>query len=315
MMTDSVAIETRLPRLAPAVLDTLLSAAKSDLRERLLKWFGLAVSAGVLVIIASQINMTELAKVARTAPGFSIFWPIFALSYLTVPLSEWVIYRRIWRLPAGAIVPLIRKWVANEVVLGYSGEAQFYLWARRYAGVSGSPFGAIKDTAVLSALAGNLAALVMMLAMAPFLSMLLTGGIGRTLAISTVIVVIGSLVPLLLRRILFSLPRRDLQIIFAVHLTRIALVVILAMSLWRLLLPAVAIGRWLALVTLRMMLSRLPLLPNKDILFAGATMLLLGRAADISAVVALMASLGIAAHVIVGTVTGIGALVDRRTVG
>lgn len=315
MTTDSLLIEPRRPRLAPAVLEALRSPAKSDLRERLLKWLGLAVSVGVLAAVASQINMAELAKVARAAPGFSIFWPIFALSYLLVPASEWVIYRRIWRLPAGAIVPLMRKWVANEVVLGYSGEAQFYLWARRHAGVTGSPFGAIKDTAVLSALAGNLAALAMMLAMAPFLSALLTGAIGRTLAISTVVVVISSLVPLLLRRTLFSLPRRDLRFIFAVHMTRIALAVLFAMCLWHLLLPAVAIGWWLALATLRMMLSRLPLLPNKDVLFAGATMLLLGRAADVSAVIALMASLGIAAHLIVGTVTGIGALIDRRAVG
>jgi hypothetical protein len=98
-------------------------------------------------------------------------------------------------------------------------------------------------------------------------------------------------------------------------MTRIALAVLFAMCLWHLLLPAVAIGWWLALATLRMMLSRLPLLPNKDILFAGATMLLLGRAADVSAVIALMASLGIVAHLIVGMVTGIGALIDRRAVG
>jgi hypothetical protein len=150
--------------------------------------------------------------------------------------------------------------------------------------------------------------------MSPFLSVLLTGALGRTFAISIVVVVISSFAPLLLRRTLFSLPRRDLQMIFVVHLTRIVLAVVFALCLWHLLLPTVAIGWWLTLATLRMMLSRLPLLPNKDILFAGATMLLLGRAAGVSAVITLMASLGIATHLIVGTVTGIAALADRRAV-
>lgn len=306
-------IDAPMPQGGTTTFDTLLAPSKAGLRDRALTWAGPAFSAVVLAAIFTQINLSELRAILGGVPGLSIFWPVFALFYLTVPAAEWIIYRRVWRLPAGGIAPLLRKQVANELVLGYSGEAQFYLWARRHAGVSGSPFGAIKDVTVLSAMVGNLAALAMMLAMMPVLATLLVGPLARSFAISIAVVVLSSLIPFLFRRQLFSLPRRDLQFIGLVHLTRIGLVLTFLIGLWHLLLPTVAIGHWLGLATLRMMLGRLPLLPNKDILFAGATMLLLGRSADISAMLALVASIGLAAHVLVGIATGIAALADRST--
>jgi len=291
-------------RLVPSA-DALIAAPRTNaFRERVAGWLGILLSVAILAVVATQIGQVQLSKIAGLAPREPFFWSIFAASYLLAPAAEWVIYHRIWRLPVAGIVPLLRKQVANEIVLGYSGDAHFYLWARRHAGVTGSPFGAIKDVAMLSAVAGNAATLLMMLAAAPLLAGLLAGPVARTFGVSVAIVVALSLAIFVFRRVLFSLPRRDLHVIVAIHFSRIALSVVLTAAMWHALLPALRPGALLSLVTLRMMLWRLPLLPSKDILFAGLVVVLLGRHTDVSAAMALMASLVVGTHVAVGALAG-----------
>jgi hypothetical protein len=47
------------------------------------------------------------------------------------PVSEWVIYRHLWRIPFSGLGALLRKLVSNELLLGYLGEVQFYAWRAR----------------------------------------------------------------------------------------------------------------------------------------------------------------------------------------
>ena len=56
----------------------------------------------------------------------------------------------------------------------------------------------------------------------------------------------------------------------------------------------------------------LPLLPNKDVVFAGITVLLLGGQTDVAALMALMAVLLLAAHLLVGTIFGLMGLFDTE---
>jgi hypothetical protein len=78
------------------------------------------------------------------------------------PVSEWVIYRHLWRIPFSGLGALLRKLVSNELLLGYLGEVQFYAWARARLNMVAAPFGAIKDVTILSALTGNIVTLVML---------------------------------------------------------------------------------------------------------------------------------------------------------
>lgn len=275
------------------------------------RWAGPVVSVVVLAAILYQLGRIDLDKLAALMPRTPLFWVAFALFYLTGPLSEFVIYRRLWRVPAAAMLPLLRKQVANEIVFGYSGEVQFYLWAREHAKLPNSPFGAVKDVAVLSALAGNIVTLAMMAIMAPLLQTLAIGRLGRALLISVGVVIVISLAILLVRRRLFSLPGRDLIGIFIVHIVRIGLLLGLSATMWHLLVPAVAASMWLILATLRMMLSRLPFMPNKEVVLAGFVAFAFGRDDDVTAVMAFMASLIVGSHIVVGFVTSAADIVAR----
>ena len=75
-------------------------------------------------------------------------------------------------------------------------------------------------------------------------------------------------------------------------------------------LPEVPLTWWLYLSTLRLLVSRLPLMPNKDLLFAGIAVVVLGHERDIGALMTLMAGLILATHLLLGSVIAINDLAN-----
>ena len=281
-------------------------------RNRLAALFSVGVSLAVLIAAALQFRELDLARIRALVPASPLFWLAFAAYYLAGPVSEWIVYRRLWAMPLAGMAALLRKLVANELLLGYLGEAQFYAWARARTRLSDAPFAAIKDVTILSALVGNGVTLVLLALAWPYVSAGQLGLQGTAAFASLGAVLLTSLGILMFRRRLFSLPRPELAFIAATHLARIAVILIASAVMWHAVLPAVAITLWLVLATLRMLLSRLPLLPNKDVVFAGLTVLLLGKGADVAALMAMMALLLLITHVLVGAITGLIGLFDAE---
>lgn len=269
-------------------------------------WLSYLISAAILCGCLYQFRFVDVGRIQALVPRTLIFWLTFVAYYLAAPASEWIIFRRLWVLPPTGLATLVRKLVCNEILLGYSGEVYFYAWARRHAHVTNAPFGAIKDVTILSALAGNLFTLMMVTVAAPLLLTLQLGANGGAFVLSGAFVLLSSFATLLLRRRLFSLPRHELWIVTGIHLARIATTTVLAAAMWHLLLPAVAVGWWLLLATFRQLLSRLPFLPNKDLVFAGLATFIVGHDGSIVAAMALMATLILAAHLLAGA--GLGTL-------
>ncbi len=258
----------------------------------------------ILGAVLYQFRHMDIGALRRMLPTGFGFWLAFALYYTAGPVSEWVIFRRLWAIPFEGFVALLRKLVSNEILLGYLGEVYFYAWARRNARITTAPFGAIKDVTILSALMGNAVTLVMVALAAPlFLSLHVGADSGAFLA-SILFVLATSGVAMLIRNRLFTLPRDELWFVASIHLLRIVATTVLAAMMWHLLLPAVTLGWWLLLGTLRQLVSRLPFLPNKDLVFAGLAMFLVGRDNEIVTAMTLMASLILGAHLVVGVALG-----------
>lgn len=268
----------------------------------------------MLGAVVYQLRGLDLRALRALLPVSATFWILFLVYYLASPATEWVIFRRLWQLPASAFGALLRKLVSNEILLGYLGEVYFYAWARRSARIDAAPFGAIKDVTILSALTGNLVTLFMVLAVAPLFGSLHLGIDSKTLAFSVAVVLVTSAAALLVRKRLFTLPRRDLWFVTGAHMVRILATVLLAAAMWHLLLPTVALIWWLILGTARQLLSRLPFLPNKDVVFAALVSLLVGQNSDIVAAMALMASLILAAHLLVGAGLAVSTLAAESDV-
>ncbi|WP_156135491.1 hypothetical protein [Novosphingobium malaysiense] len=272
--------------------------------------FSVLLSLGVIAAVVHEMGGLDVSRLLSMVPASPAFWLVFAAAYLVAPASEWLIFQRLWSIPAAGFVALLRKKVYNELLLGYLGEAYFYTWARRRVSLDAAPFGAVKDVAILSAITGNAVTMVLLVVMLPILGHTRLGIDTRTLALSLGVILAISMAAMIFRRRVFTLARADLMMITRMHLARIILSAVLSAVLWHLVLPAVPLSWWLYLSTLRLLVSRLPLMPNKDLLFAGIAVVVLGHEHDIAALMTLMAGLILATHLLLGSVIAINDLAN-----
>lgn len=263
-------------------------------------WAGAVFSVAILVAVIWQVRSVSITEMIALVPRTPGFWLAFLAAYFSAPLMDWLIFRRLWKIPAAGFAALLRKLIGNELLLGYIGEVYFYTWARRRTGMTTAPFGAIKDVAILSALMGNVVTLAMLVLAAPLLSTMRFGIDAETFIASIAVVLVTSSAMLLFRRKLFSLPAPELRFVSGMHLVRIGLTTGFNALAWHLVLPEVGMQWWLLLSALRLLLSRLPLLPNKDIVFAGLAVFLIGHDVQIGALMTMMASLILGTHILVG---------------
>ncbi|MBA4047703.1 MAG: hypothetical protein C0476_04090 [Sphingomonas sp.] len=272
---------------------------------------------GTLLTLAMLLGLTRalfgggLAGFSQALPRDPWFYIASIALYLTVPVGDFVIFRRLWRLPAAGFAALLKKGIANEVVLGYAGEVYFYTWARARAQMIAAPFGAVKDVSILSALAGNVVTLLLVVLALPFAYRAVPPELGSSLMWSVGVVIATSLPFLIFARRVFSLPQGVRWWIFAAHMARLGAAALLVAIVWRLGLPELGLGSLIILSAGRMLVGRLPLVPNKDLLFANFTVLLVGQDAGVSAVVAITAAFTLVLHLLLTLVFGLHALMRK----
>lgn len=256
-----------------------------------------ALSLALLAGLARELIGGGLGALDAALPTDPGFYFAFLAIYAVQPLSDYVIFRRLWGLPLAGIAPILRKMVANEMLLGYSGEAYFYAWARARLKMVGAPFAAIKDVSILSAIVGNVVTLALVAFAGPFILSLIPADYIEPVLASIGAILVLSLAALLFRGRLFSLSTRLLFWVFGVHLLRTILYTGLLALCWHLALPEVPLGIWALLVTGRQLVARLPLVPNKDIAFANLALLLVGNDAEVARLVALTVAMTLLCHV------------------
>lgn len=285
-------------------------AAPPDRKRRMTWGQALTMALSILVLAAAvfQARSLRVEDITAMVPTSPLFWIVFPLSYLAGPAGDWLIFRKLWGVSASALGALTRKLIYNELLLGYVGEAYIYAWAKRRLSPSARPFGVVKDVAIMSALAGNIMTLALIALAYPYLTLLPLAEYGKNIAWSLAFVIGISLVPLVWRRQIFSLSRSELWIVFGIHMARIWVATLLSAVLWALVLPDVAIGWWVVLSALRLLVGRLPFVPNKDIVFAGIAVLALGQDVAISALMAMMAALILATHLLLALFFGLNDL-------
>ena len=277
-----------------------------------LRWATPVLSLAILVAVVWQLRRIDIESMRALLPTSPAFWVVFVTYYFAPVIADYAIFRRLWQIPIEGFVALTRKLIGNELLLDYVGDVYFYSWARKKVRMTASPFGAVKDAAILSALVANACTLVMMALAYPLIRDLNFNIASRTVIISLAIVIAISMLVVVFGKRLFSLPKPQLWMIAFIQFARIVATTGLAALAWGLALPAVALNWWVVLATVRLLLSRLPLLPNKDLVFAGVAVLMVGHDVQISELMTLWAALILATHLIVGGVLAIG---DFVTVG
>ena len=258
------------------------------------------ISITVLILALAAMRSIDLSAMVAVLPENPLFWLVFMLCYFAVPAADWLIFRRLWNLPSRGIVPLTRKHLGNELLLGYSGEVYFYTWAREHAEITTAPFGAIKDVSILSALTGNIATLLLLCAALPFAGLVGIGQLAsRTTALSAAVIFAVSALSMRFGNRLFTLPGRELRFVAMVHTVRISSTTLLTGLLWHLCVPALSLKLLLVLASVRLLVGRLPFVPNTEVVFAGSAAALLGPDTQVIDMVAMLAAATLVTHLVV----------------
>ncbi len=239
---------------------------------------------GVVAYLVYKLTQVGWSNVAGNLPAAPLFYILFLLRYLALPLSEIPAYQMVWRKPLWRhVTAFIRKRVYNSAVMGYSGEAVFTLWARRNLSLRDNEILAgVKDNNILSAFASNAATVIVIgiLAMTGDLQTALSALPGAlilfSLALASSIILVGVVI-LFRRRILHVSDALTVRLT-AIHSLRMVIVLALHAAMYSVALPDGALTAWLIFIAVQLVLSRIPFLPNQDLVYLGAALAISGVA-------------------------------------
>jgi hypothetical protein len=246
--------------------------------------------------LAARLHGLGLTGVIDALPRSAVFYALFAAAYFASPVTDWLIYRFAFSFHDVGLQVFLRKRVLNEALLDYAGEAYLYAQIRARTGIAATvTASAIKDVALLSGAVSNGATVLLLalLALESPRTFLDIHGIRASLGVAAVLVV-GLLAALIVfRRTLLTADRRTTWVLLAAHTARLMLVLALQVSQWMAGLPGIVLSRWLTVLALWMVATRIPFVPNRDLMLAAAGAALAGiLAAPPTAVAALFLAAG-----------------------
>lgn len=244
--------------------------------RRISKWTGTLITLGIAAWLIYRLTIIGWDEVWRALPKTPWFYIILAVIFLILPIAQMFIYARIWRIPRAPLFgAMLNKRVFDKEVLGYSGDVYLYLWIRKRFPLSNRRILAgLKDNIILSSLAST--------AVAVFLLLLFfaggriawprqwgsPGGIHMVLA-GVFLMALGILAYRFRRKIL-TLDRRTTAVVMGIHLLRLLLVQLLQVVQWHVVMPEVPVIHWATLLALQIVITRIPLIPSRDLVFLGA---------------------------------------------
>jgi hypothetical protein len=238
------------------------------------------LSAAWLVLVCAfvgwKLYQIGWRAVLRDLPDTPWFYILYAAGFLVLPLTEQRIYRLIWQRPI-ALVALFRKRALNNSVIGYSGDVYFYLWARRHLRLPDRQLlSGVKDSSVLSGIAGTIATLALVLAFVVSGQGGVFGtvmkGHERLIVGAGVLTALGVPLAWRFRRVILGVSGGRAGAVFAIHGGRVLLTMLLQAAQWSVALPEAPPSTWLLFLTLQAVIGQLPLLPNRELLFLAVSL-------------------------------------------
>lgn len=240
----------------------------------------LVVVVGALVWQLSDIGW---GSVLGSLPTNPFFYLLFVGLYLTLPLSEVLIYAAIWPIrPRDLLVSMLKKRVVNKDVVGYGGELYLILWVSRLLGRGKREItGVVKDNAVLSfaAITAWTIGLLCYLLYTGRLDRLTGGEIRGSGALVAIVPLLLFGIVVIFRRFrhaVFSMPARLLAWSGGIHLARVVSVAVIQLVQWSVVIPSVSLNTWLTFLAVQIVVTRLPIVPSRDLIFAGVGIQLTG---------------------------------------
>ncbi|NIM16782.1 MAG: hypothetical protein GTO45_32735 [Candidatus Aminicenantes bacterium] len=243
--------------------------------KRVLRLLSLFFTASIIAYLVYKLTLIGWDNVWESLPQTPWFYILLLVMFFTLPVFQVFIYRVAWKVrPWHLFLGLLNKRVLDKDVLGYSGEMYLYVWARKYVDKPDKEIlHVLKDNVILSSAASTLVAVVLLVIffvfgqvsipeewMNPNVTLLVVLGF-------CVVLVIGLAVKFR-KRILF-LKRKQILAIFGLHICRLLVVQGLQVIQWMVVMPEIPLTNWLTLLAAQIIITRIPLLPSRDLIFMG----------------------------------------------
>ena len=248
---------------------------QSKLVRRATRLIQAVIFIGVLALITKHLSDIGWGQIWDALPRTPWFYVLLTCAYIAMPIAEVFVYQQIWDIPMWKRLPVLaRKRVLNEGVMGYSGEAYLCLWAHRQAHLPGNKIlSTVKDNNILSAMVSTSAALILFLGfmLSGKLSDVTGGDISNNWALVAMLSISAMLIPIAIRfrKHLLALPKSKIRKVMMIHALRLLTQEGLQICYWMVVLPFVPLSAWLTFTAAQMLLTRVPLLPNKDLMLLG----------------------------------------------
>ncbi len=255
---------------------------KTERGKAVARWIRRLFLAAMIIWLLYQLTEIGWGKVWDSLPVNPLFYVLLLLLYVALPASQIIIYRLVWKFPRlrGFLIFLLIK-VYNQNVVGYSGEVYLYFWAQKNVDRKDIDIlKDIKDSNILSSISSTIIAIGLLA------TFVLTDQIRllKWLPTTSNWYVTAGVVALLIlifvlykfRRFIISMPPKKAGSIFAIHSGRLLFIQVIQILQWHIELPHIPLHVWFTFVALQLVMSRIPFLPNQDLLFFGTSMKLTG---------------------------------------
>tara|TARA_R110000868_G_scaffold37111_3_gene131307 strand:+ start:3981 stop:4940 length:960 start_codon:yes stop_codon:yes gene_type:complete len=239
----------------------------------LLTWLQRFITLGVIIWLGLELSKVGWGNVWKSLPTQPLFYLIFILFFFQLPIMEAIVYKITWPISVFKSIPaFLQKRVYNKEVFGYSGEVFLLFWAKSVVGLKGKEaFKTIKDNNIISSVASTIFSVVL-LSIFIFTDQIKVldwlfekSAVYYSIAAITFIVV--SILIYRFRRVIISMNLNNALKVFTLLSFRLLLVQILNLLMYYVVLPDVPLYTWFIYIALEIVISRIPFLPNRDVIY------------------------------------------------
>jgi len=261
---------------------TVSAFFKTDRGKTILKWVQYLINIAILAWLLYQLTDIGWLEVWESLPTQPLFYLLFLVTFFQLPLFEVLIYRLTWTFDALKSIPIfLLKRVYNKEVMGYSGEVYFFVWARKNLPIKGREIlKIIKDNNIISSVASTLITFGL-LAIFLFTDQI---KIIQLIAGQNLLYFVGGILVVVILVFLFikfrhnviSMPIKTAYQIFGIQTVRLLFNQTVTFFMYVVVLPDIPLYVWFTYIAVEIILSRIPFLPSKDLLFASISIQMAG---------------------------------------
>ncbi len=230
----------------------------------------------IIGIIIYQMFEIGWMEVLTSLPTHPVFYILFVVLYLSLPIAEIFIYQQVWKVRKWeSFKAFLTKRVYNEEVMGYSGEFYLFMWARKYLDKEDAEvLKNVRDNNILSSVCSNSVAFSLVGILIFFGIINLDDIVGdvNLVYVAAAVVILAVFIGLFIqfRRYLFDLSLKKAAIVFSIYFVRFIIHHGLLIVQWAVVIPNTPLSIWFLFLAIIIVVNRIPFIPSRDLVFMWA---------------------------------------------